>query len=395
MKSLALVLMTLLIATNASAQDWRGFAGIQYQAFSKTAQDTDQHQEYSSLVLNPEYYISWDGDRQALTVSPFYRRDQFDEKRTHGDVRELHWLLVGNDIEWRVGINTVFWGVTESQHLVDVINQTDLVENLDGEDKLGQPMVNATLITDWGTWDMFVLPYFRERTFPGEEGRPRSMPRVDTDGDALYESDQEQRHIDWALRWKHNLGSWDVGLSHFYGTNREPTLSSGLNKKGEQVLLPYYDLVNQSGLDAQATLGSWLWKLEAIRRASDLTTYGALTAGFEYTHYGLFESKIDLGWVAEYLHDSRDDKATTPFEDDVMIGIRLSPNDVQSTEFLMGVIIDRDADVRIYSLEASRRLTDNFKLNIEARIFNGIETNNVLASYRRDDFSQVVLMYYF
>jgi len=54
-----------------------------------------------------------------------------------------------------------FWGVTEFQHLVDIINQTDLVENIDTEDKLGQPMINLALINDWGTVDLFIMPYFR------------------------------------------------------------------------------------------------------------------------------------------------------------------------------------------------------------------------------------------
>ena len=36
-----------------------------------------------------------------------------------------------------IGLGKVFWGVTEFNHLVDVINQTDLVEGIDGEAKLG------------------------------------------------------------------------------------------------------------------------------------------------------------------------------------------------------------------------------------------------------------------
>jgi len=394
MMRLILIMVTLLFSATVSAQEWRGFAGVEYCAFTDTAAETSQHSGYASLVLDPEFYTAWDDNRQALTVEPFYRRDQYDDNRTHGDVRELFWLYVGSGVEWRVGLHTVFWGVTESQHLVDVINQTDLVENPDGEDKLGQPMINVTLLTDLGTLDVFVLPYFRERTFPGKEGRPRSIPRVDTDADAIYESGQEDRHVDWALRWSHTVGNWDVGLSNFYGTGREPVLSPGFDGNGNPVLIPYYELVNQSGLDLQATLGSWLWKLEAIRRQSDLTTYGALTAGFEYTLSSLFGSRIDLGLVTEYLHDNRDDKATTPFEDDVMVGLRITPNDTQSTEFLAGVIIDRDSSTRIYSVEASRRLTSRFKLSIEARIFTGIESGDSLYSYRRDNHAQIELAYY-
>ena len=82
-------------------------------------------------------------------------------RRTHADLREAYFLLFGEigDGEWelRVGIDQVFWGVTESQHLVDIINQIDLVEHPNGETKLGQPMVNITYSSDWGIVEFFVF----------------------------------------------------------------------------------------------------------------------------------------------------------------------------------------------------------------------------------------------
>ena len=60
----------------------------------------------------------------SFTFQPFIRIDQQDEERSHFDIRELAWLHVGNDWELRTGIRKVFWGVNESQHLVDIINQT-------------------------------------------------------------------------------------------------------------------------------------------------------------------------------------------------------------------------------------------------------------------------------
>ena len=68
------------------------------------------------------------------------------DQRTHGDIRELAYVharvMIGSFV---VGIRKEFWGVTEFQHLVDVINQTDGVEDFDGEDKL-RP-TNDQLIT--------------------------------------------------------------------------------------------------------------------------------------------------------------------------------------------------------------------------------------------------------
>lgn len=52
--------------------------------------------------------------------------------------RMVYWAPDPDDIEFGevqkllVDANTVFWGVTESVHLVDVINQTDLAGDIDG-----------------------------------------------------------------------------------------------------------------------------------------------------------------------------------------------------------------------------------------------------------------------
>jgi len=242
---------------------------------------------------------------------------------------------------------------------------------------------------------MFVLPYFRERTFPGEAGRLRSIPRVDTEEDALYENSRKQKHIDYALRWAQTFGMWDMGISHFYGTNRDPRLVPATNRNGDPILLPYYELMHQTGLDVQATLDSWLLKLEAIRRSGNTETYRAATTGVEYTFYGVFGSPLDAGLVAEYLYDSRGNYAPTPFQDDIMLGLRLTPNDSQSTEFLLGVVADRRTAVRAYSLEASRRLTDHVKLGVESRIFAGASSQDPLYSFRRDNYIQLDLGYYF
>jgi len=316
------------------------------------------------------------------------RLDQHDSERSHFDIRELTWLKAAENWELRVGMNVassvtsfrkLFWGVTESQHLVDIINQTDLVEHPDTEDKLGQPMINLALIRDWGTVDLFVLPGFRERTFPGSEGRLLSggIP-IDSD-QTRYESGAQEKHVDWAVRWEHSLGDWDIGLSHFSGTSREPRFLPGTDGAGKFVLTPYYEQINQTGLDLQITKEDMLWKLEMISRKDQDGSKTALTGGLEYTFVGAFETDADVGVLTEYLFDDRHDNAATPFENDIMLGMRLALNDVQSTELLAGAIFDLDSSASFYLIEASRRLGESWKLSLEAYIY---------ADMPRDDLSR-------
>lgn len=374
------------------AGEWSGYLEGQGRYFTQQALDSDQSDSTLSLALQPEYYHHW--AEQSFLFVPFARWDSQDEERSHTDIRELIWTYAGDGFETRAGIGKVFWGVTEALHLVDVINQTDLVENPDGEQKLGQPMLKLSLERDWGILDLYLLPGFRERTFPGDEGRLRTHPRVDT-GLTVYESDREQRHIDLAIHWSHTIGDWDLGLSHFNGTSRDPLFIPAINGAGELVLSPYYEIMRQTGLDLQVTKGDWLWKLEAIHRSTDSGSFNGATGGFEYTMVGLGESVMDLGLLAEFLYDSRDDKATTPFENDLFLGLRLTANDVNGSELLTGVIKDLDGSAAMFNLEASRRIGNAWKASAQVRLWIGVADDDPIFTLRRDDYFELSLARYF
>ncbi len=389
-----LLCLALLGPGLAASGEWSGSIEGQIRAFTQEALDAQQTDQTISLALAPEYYHNWDDGRQSLTFTPFLRWDSQDEERSHADIRELLWIYAGNRWEVRAGIGKVFWGVTEALHLVDIINQTDLVENPDGEQKLGQPLLKFSLEKDWGILDFYALPGFRERTFPGEEGRLRSHPRVDTDLTS-YASDREERRLDFAIRWSHSMGDWDLGLAHFNGTSRDPDLIPALNAAGEIVLAPHYEIIHQTSLDLQATKGDWLWKLEAIHRSGLDEPYNAATGGFEYTRVGIAETDMDLGLLAEYLYDDRGDEAPAPFENDLFIGLRLTANDAQSSELLTGIIKDLDSSAMMFNLETSRRLGSSWKISAQARFWIDVPEDDPLYAFSADDYFEVSLAKYF
>ena len=262
------LVLLLAVPGTIGAGEWSGYVTAETRVFESPPQFGEQEQGVSAAaIFEPEYYTDWkEGDR-AFEFSPYIRVDTHDEERNLFDIRELSYLMVSGDWEVRFGLSKVFWGVAESQHLVDTINQRDLVASPDGEDKLGQPMIEVVRVTRFGDFSAYVLPGFRERTFPGVEGRLRSDPWVDTDN-PLYESAAEQSHVDGALRWFNIIGDFDVGLHYFRGTNRDPLMTLGTDADGNAVLRPYYEQMDQVGLDLQYTKENWLLKLEAIGRDS-------------------------------------------------------------------------------------------------------------------------------
>ena len=390
--------------TPAIALETSGRIELEPRGFTRSPAHPGQNRHGLSLAVQPELYHELDDGEQSLLFSPFLRLDTADDERTHFDVRELQYQRVFDAAELRVGIGRVFWGVTESYHLVDVINQTDLVENIDREDKLGQPLVNLTLIRDWGVVDLFVLPGFRERTFPGREGRLRSEPFIDTER-ATYESGAGRQRIDYAIRWSQTVGDFDIGVAHFHGTSREPRLlpecedgRSALSTPCNPftiVLAPRYEVVNRTSLDLQATRDAMLWKLEALHESGQGDTWFAWVAGFEYSWFGINESGMDLGLLVEHLFDDRGANAPHPLEDDVFAGLRLALNDENDTALLAGAIVDMEGDATNLTLEASRRVGDDWKVELETRIWTGVANDDPMAPLRDDDYLQLTLSRYF
>ena len=278
-------------------------------------------------------------------------------------------------------------------HLVDIVNQTDGVEDIDGEDKLGQPMVNFTLERGWGALDLFLMPFFRERTFPGSEGRLRGLASVLDD--AVYESDAGRWRPDFAARWSHSLGGIDLGVGGFYGTSREPYLLPTEDVDGF-ALQPYYTIIDQFSVDAQYTRGATLWKLEAMMRGGHGDRFAAGVFGVEHTLFGVGPGAADLGLLAEVMLDGRgQDAPYTAFDNDVFVGFRWAFNDVQGTSILGGPIVDLEHGETIAFIEAERRFGDRWVGALEMRLLLNTDVTAPLHALREDDFLTFSLSRFF
>ncbi len=383
-------------------RDFSGRVNVESRWFPQAGAFSGQGAHAIGFVVVPKLYLEDDKGR-SFTLSPFFRYDNADPRRTHADLREAYFLLFGEigDGEWelRVGIDQVFWGVTESQHLVDIVNQVDLVEHPNGETKLGQPMVHVTYSSSWGVMEFFALPYHRVRTFPGESGRLR-LPIVVEDKQAEYES---EAHLDFAGRYSQSFGAVDVGVSVFNGTSREPFLMPGADRSGAPVLVQFYDQIRQFGLDAQLTVGSWLFKFEAIQRAGARNLLGmeedyvASVFGGEYTFYSVFGSAVDVSLLGEWNYDGRGRNATpsrspNTLENDFFFATRLAFNDVQSTEIVASILGDVGRSTRALSVELDRRISDQVSLNIEAIHLLSIDKADIHYDTRRDSFVDLRLI---
>ena len=163
-------------------------------------------------------------------------------------------------------------------------------------------------------------------------------------------------------------------------------------------LRPYYDIINQIGAEVQYTKNAWLWKFEGISRTGHGHQFLAGVGGFEYTLYQVFDSDADLGLLFEYQLDDRADDGSAPLvtsDHDLFGGGRLGLNNEASTAILAGGLFDYENHTIAVLVEAEHRLSDHWKLEIDARLFLHTDEDDVLYGVRKDDSLNFKLKYSF
>ena len=383
--------------------EFTGSLGVESRWYPKSAAYPGQRSHAGGFVAEPELHLE-DAAGRIFTFVPFFRYDAGDSERTHFDVREAYMLLFGDvgDNQWelRLGVDRVFWGVAESQNLVNIINQIDLIEHPNEKVRLGQPMAHLTWSGDWGALELFAMTYHRGLTYSGRRGRLR-LPVVLDDDYATYESGAGKWHWDAAVRYSGSFGPLELGLSAFDGTSREPYPRLALSDDGAPILAPHYVQIRQFGLDAQLIAGSWLFKLETIHRRGALNILGrdedfaAFVFGTEYSFYSVFGTAIDVGLLTEWNYDDRRSRSTNRFQNDLFFGTRIGFNDVQNAEFIGGVLTDVDHASQFVYVEFNRRLLDRWTIHLDAVVLLNVGEEDFLYASRRDSYVELGLSYSF
>lgn len=419
------VLMTAV--TPASAQwDARGNLELEGRYFDLSEEDGTT----GSIAGQINLYRPLADPDLSFTAELFYRRDADDHRRSHGDIRQAFIRAVEGAIELNIGYRRVFWGVTESRSLVDIVNQRDLVEDIDGEARLGQPMLQLRWLPRAGTADFFVLPVARKRTFPGPEGHPRIPFRIAQEASRFPGG--RQFRLDYAARWQWRLRDADIAISWFDGAARSPDLLPCLARGSDfpntsrgpncnladaepelgplsntlldvlqllqlapddqqleedviaevmdnLVLVPDYPREQRAGLELQYLSGPLALRLEALARKRSSDWSFASVSGVEYTLPRFFDTGWSVGLLFEHLYDQRDeDVIAQRFSNDLFFGTRVSLNDLADTLVLAGAIVEPDLGNRLFALEASRRFGANWRVTLDARLFDDLPDDPIV-----------------
>ncbi|PSW22273.1 hypothetical protein C9I98_03145 [Photobacterium sanctipauli] len=324
----------------------------------------------------------WQGSLANLPwrVAIFGNWDEQDPERRYWDIREAHATKIWQDFELTAGISRVFWGVSESINVVNVINQADLTESFDGKVKLGQPMISLFYAASEADITLIYMPVFRERLYPL---RPNTGMKLADN--AVFEDGKEDGG--WATRAKFytDNGEWAIGA--FTGTRRVPILrpspSSGR-------LMPYYIQTHNLLFDG-LYLGEVLTPKIEVKAGRELDdNFVAINAGVEYRTYPNISNLNEVTLIGEYLYDSRKETVENHGQNDVFIGMRAEIG----TDSDMKLLFSHDLSYASQYLELSLqyRINDYVRLMGKATsIMNASPDDMSLYPYKDEDFVRASL----
>jgi len=409
-------LVWAMLSLPAWSGEWTGTLKGSLAGFPEEPLGRQQHSLYPSLSLEASYSHTWPESDTGMSFKPFLQLDPVDHQRSHVDFRELYWFKRNAKWDLRLGICQEHWGNLYGKSDVDFLNQADRLAGFSGGAHLGQPMLHFSWYEDWGTLNLYALPGFRAQQFPGKRSRP-FLP-IEIDDDPLYGGPLGPWNPDVALRFERHKGAWDIGLSQFYGTLRDPSfipywheialrgLISSRELARERLvefvdhlavrIVPRYDLGSISAVDLQYIRGATKYKLESMVQFGEREDRITLSAGLEHTFSKFVQPAWSFSALAEYHHEHRTSNDRFGFFDNnVVFAGRLALNDRHASALQGGGLVNLTSGSAVMMLGYSRQLGPDWQLNVAATIPAVTPKGDPLWYLRHDGLVRVQLAWFF
>ena len=392
--SVTLLVLLVLAATNSEANDIRGKLGIDSQWFFDSpalSAQNDSRWQFSGYAN-----VDWAGDigeNGAFALNLFARAAPDADDRFFGDIREGVFKFSRGDTEFKAGVLSETWGVLEAWNPVDIVNQRDMVEDFQGEAKLGQPGLAITTRNDELILSAFALTYSRERRIAEGEDRLRTLPapvRAEH-----FEDGRSQPSF--AARAQYRSGDLDVAVSQFWGHAREPLYNARINPLGELTgFESYYQRISQTGLETQYVIGDSVIKSELIYQSGGADSFIGGGAGFESTFNRIGNSFASLTTYVEFYRDGRADNAPlTPFQDEVFVGVRYNLNDTSDTLFEARCTHDLEWHSNLVDLRAQSRIDGIGVIAAQLILPLNVNRDPALRGFENDKYLKLGLAWYY
>jgi hypothetical protein len=401
--------LVLLPALALASTQSKGSMGFEGRAFApEEGEDVDRH-DFGTVLVGR---LEWKG-KQLVSRSGAARTSFREKLRVVGRVAAIdedRSRLIAEEawVGWRskylrvkAGVQMLTWTATEAFHPADVVNSRNFDGNVENPDKIGEPMVSATLRLAGFHLTGYYLPVRMDPVLPGGDSRLSfggdlgDPVWVDRDGTISEDRFENQ----WAARLATTFGSADVALHAIQHNDRGSPAIRVTTATGE--VQPLYLFVTQFGLTYAHAVGDVVLKLEGAHRRFEpaRSTSGLqfpsiigisggappehVLIGADRPNHTIVAAGVEYGWSYETagqatvllegqavvdVSDREERQALTPFQRDVLVGYRHDFEDIAGTNLTLGAIVDLEGDAVVGTGSFGRRLGDTWSLASSVRL---------------------------
>ncbi len=391
MKNIFLFLSLFSTLLVAESLEYRGDIGFE----STYAEHTIVGKRNRQNALRAELELKQKLANAEMVLSANTIVDVDDKKRRYVNIGDFYYKHEFENSDLLIGRNTRFWGAMEFYNHTDAFNTKDWRDNpFDYDAKIGANNIAYTYYFE--NSDLAVIAKIGQ-----EEQRVQESESINNFLPANYGGHlQTQKGKNRPTLYLKYTGSaqqmqFDYAVIYQNGYDEQRYFSP----VGASLVQNAY-LVNKVMAYATLVEGETIYKTELAYTKSDdakVSDYAQYSVGVEQTFYGVW-GKSDLGVLAEYY--KYDDKDGTKlgakefgnlFQNDLMLGFRLTLNDSSDSDVLGGISIDQENQEKLVFVEYNTRLLESYKLGFS---YQHLEPKDS-SIFKRLDSAMVELKYYF
>ncbi len=382
--------LLLIAASTLLAGDWKskGETTLESRQFED---DHEAQTQDSGLGMFARLEVDVKQGPWRANLRGFGRLDRKDSERDLTAIEEFWAGYRDENWEARLGYQMLNWTATEAFHPADMVNSRNLDSNIENPEKLGELMLSLRRRIGEGGLTGYYMPYLEAPRLPGGESRLSFLPAGAVYRNAVWVTDRDAlADDDWAdqygLRFNQTIGDVDFSVHYLDHLDRsQPQVA--LDFEGGIQVTPVYFRVKDLGLTYLQVIGPVIFKLEAGHRdfvdadAALLAQIGATGVAAPLDHkqiafgleYGLsHENGSETTWLLEGMTLTGVDKderaALSPWQRDMLFGVRHAFNDTMSRELLITTIVDVERSHELLvNVSYKQRLSDTWSVQTGAR----------------------------
>lgn len=376
--------------------------------------------------LTKAWRVQWNGMGLVNTESAHA------PEKLYGDLREAFVQYKKKSVDFRLGMDTVNWGVVDVMSPMDVVNTSAFFHPLRTY-RRGAAMVEAKIEKEsWGLHALYI-PRQRRPLMPSSDSRwlPRKFfINAQADGEVVelpefldyeYISDTELKSGSFfsksgrtgaldhnaGLRFTSHLGSWDFSVMHFEGAAPQPkikpTLVLDYNIARSPIYLePVYYRTRTSGLGVVWARESYIVRMESAYQHT--VSEDSSLQPWSWSNVAGVETNVEMGSttatvLAQYYYTKNPQSADNMlsssyrlFDRTGLLGVRWAYSD-DLTVTASGLYETKTKGL-FWMVAFEQKLSDSLKWGAGWRDFSA-QDEGLIKTFERNDHANLEMIYYF